>query len=97
METKIQLSTSTQYNLTHEEFLRMYTAMALVQYRHSCSPEYQQTKMVRRLRNDFKRFNAEIAKACEQDPNNLILSQIRNYIQRHLGFINSVTLEAEEV
>ncbi len=96
METRIQLSTSTQYNLSHEEFLRMYTAMALVQYRHSCTPDYCDAKMIRRLRNDFKRFNSEITKVCEQDPNNLVLSQIRNYIQRHLGFINSVTSSAEE-
>ncbi len=64
--------------------------MALVQYPFECDPEYRDHALIRRLCGDFNRFNSEIAKACDNDPNNLILSQIRASIQRHYGYLRKI-------
>ncbi len=90
MEQKIKLESVTKFNLTDAELKRLYTAIALLQYRDDCVPDYRDDAMILRLRNDFKRFNHEIAKIRNSDPNNLVLSQIQNFIQRHYGLIRKV-------
>ncbi len=90
METQIELTTSTKFSLSHEEKKRFYTAMALLQYKYECIPDYNEVALRRRLRNDFQRFNLEIIKVQEKDPNNLILSQVRNFFQHHYGNVKLV-------
>ena len=90
MESKIELTTSTKFSLSCEEKKRLYTALALLQYKYECIPDYNEVALRRRLRNDFQRFNLEIIKAQEKDPNNLILSQVRNFFQHHYGNVKLV-------
>ncbi len=90
MEKRVKLNTTTKFEISEEELTHLYTVMALVQYSYECEPDYRQAHLVRRLRNDFNRFNREMAKAHEEDPNNLVLSQVRNFVQRHYGYIKRV-------
>ena len=98
METEIKLTTSTKFNLSHEEKKRFYTALALFQYQYDCIPGYNEVALHRRLCNDFQRFNLEMTKVHENDPNNLRISQMRNFFQHHYGNIKQIVkLETEEV
>ena len=90
MEQKIKFTTSTKFSLSYEEKKHLYTALALLQYKYDCNPDYNEVTLRRRLRNDFQRFNLEMIKAQEKDPNNLILSQVRNFFQHHYGNIKLV-------
>ena len=85
MEKRIELTTSTNFELSHEETERLYTTLALFQYQYERTPDYNEVALRRRLCNDFQRFNTELIKMCESDPNNLRLSQIYNFFQRHYG------------
>ncbi len=95
MEQRIKLTTSTSFNLSDEELQRFYAVMSLLQYHHHRTPEYREKAIIRRLRNEFGRYNIEITKACESDPNNLALSQIRNFVQHHLGYLRKVCATME--
>lgn len=95
MEKRINLTTSTSFNVSDDEITRFYTAMALMKYHHQRIPNYNETELIRRLRNDFQRFNTEITKLCENEPNNLTLSQIRNFIEHHYGYLKRVNKELE--
>ncbi len=96
MEKRIKLTTTTSFNLSDEELQRFYTVMSLLQYHHHRTPEYRQESTIRRLRNEFSRYNVEIVKACQRDPNNLALSQIRNFIEHHYGYLKRVTKQIQE-
>lgn len=93
MEQKVKLITTTKFQLAEEEIHRLYSALALLQYPYECDPNYCNEHIIRRLRNDFNRFNNEMQTVCENNPNNLVLSQIRNFIQRHYGYLKRVTKE----
>ncbi|MFI3277805.1 MAG: hypothetical protein SNH13_07680 [Rikenellaceae bacterium] len=87
MEKRVKLNTITRFTPTDSELERLYILMGLVQYPYDCNPEYRDEKLIRRLCNEFNRFNIEITKASEKDSNNLILTQIRYFIQRHYGYL----------
>ena len=91
MEKRIKLTTSTSFKLSDEELQRFYAVMSLLQYHHHRTPDYHEESLIRRMRNEFSRYNAEIRKACESDPNNLVLSQIRNFIEHHYGYLKRMT------
>ncbi|MFI3320120.1 MAG: hypothetical protein SNH01_04700 [Rikenellaceae bacterium] len=91
MEKRIKLTTTTSFNLSDEELQRFYAVMSLLQYHHHRTPDYREEQVIRRLRNEFGRYNTEIAKACHKDPNNLALNQIRNFIEHHYGYLKRVT------
>ncbi len=91
MEKRVKFNTTTKFAIAEEELKRLYTLMALVQFPYDCDPEYREENLIRRLRNDFNRFNQELTKACENDPNNLVLNQIRNFVQRHSGYLRKVS------
>ena len=90
METKIKLQSATKFKLAQEEKKRLYTALALLQYQFDCTPDYDEVALRRRLCNDFQRFNLEMINAHENDPNNLRLSQVRNFFQYHYGSIKQI-------
>ena len=90
METKIKLQSATKFKLVQEEQKRLYTALALLQYQFDCTPDYDEVALRRRLCNDFQRFNLEMINAHENDPNNLRLSQVRNFFQHHYGSIKQI-------
>ena len=69
---------------------RLCTTLALFQYQYERTPDYNEIALRRRLQNDFQRFNLEIIKAHENDPNNLKLSQICNFFQRHYGSLKQI-------
>lgn len=93
MEKRIQLSTRTTFKLSSEEMERLYTAMALVTYRDMRNPDYKEGALLRRLCYEFGRYNHELDKTCKNDPNNLVLSQIRVFVQRHYGYLKTVAKE----
>ncbi len=93
MEQRVELKTHTMFRLTDEELKRLYTALALYHYEHQRTPDYKEDCIVRRLRNDFYRFHKEIIKIRASDPNNLVLSQIQNFIQQHYCRLNSIVKE----
>ncbi len=95
MDRRVKFNTTTKFELAEDELKHLYTLMALVQFPYDCDPEYRDYNMIRRLRNDFRRFNTEITKVCEADPNNLVLSQIRNFVQRHCGYLKKVSQKLE--
>lgn len=95
MDSRVQFTTATKFELSEHELKRLYTIMALVQFPYDCDPEYRDANLIRRLRNDFNRFNKEITKVCEADPNNLVLSQIRGFVQRHYGYLKRISKELE--
>ncbi len=96
MGKRVKFNTVTRFTLADEDLERLYTLMGLVQYPHDCNPEYQDEKLIRRLRNEFNRFNIEITKVYENDPNNLVLNQIRCFIQRHYGYLKLLAKEAQQ-
>ena len=97
MEQRIKLTQSTVFDISHEEMKHLYTMLALFQYQYGRNPDYNEITLRRRLRNDFYRFNLEIIKAHENDPNNLRLSQIRNFFECHYGSLKQiVNLDAKE-
>ncbi len=96
MERRVKFNTTTKFEIAEEELKYLYTLMALVQFPYDSDPEYRDYNLIRRLRNDFNRFNIEITKTCEKDPNNLILTQIRHFVQRHYGYLKRVSKEANE-
>ena len=96
MEKRIKLTTSTSFNLADDELKRFYTIMSLLQYCHQRTPDYKEVAIVKRLKNDFQRYNIEIIKACDSDPNNLILSQIRNFIEHHYGCLKRITKQLDK-
>ncbi len=93
MEQKVKFTSTTKFAITEEEFKHFYTVMALIHYPYECDPEYKDSRIIRRLHNDLHRFNQEIIKIHENDPNNLIVSQIRNFIHRHYGYIRKIDKE----
>ncbi|MFR9651870.1 MAG: hypothetical protein SNG35_07605 [Rikenellaceae bacterium] len=90
MERRVKFNTTTKFVIAEEELKYLYTLMALLQYPYESDPEYRDYNLIRRLRNDFKRFNEEITKLNETHPNNLALSQIRLFIQKHYGYLKRV-------
>ncbi len=90
METKIKLQSTSKFRIANEEKMRLYTALALLQYQFDCKPDYNEISLRRRLCNDFQRFNFELSLAHEKDPNNLRLSQVRNFVQHHYGNIKQI-------
>ena len=96
MEQKIELTTSTNFELSQDETKRLYTTLALFQYQYERTPDYNEVALRRRLCNDFQKFNAEMIKVHEADPNNLRISQIRNFFQRHYGIIKQIVKQEEE-
>ncbi|MFI3322956.1 MAG: hypothetical protein R3Y50_10635 [Rikenellaceae bacterium] len=96
MDRRVEFNTVTKFELSKEELTHLYTLMSLVQFPYDCDPTYREDALIRRLCNEFNRFNIEITKACENDPNNLVLSQIRNYIQRHYGFLKRINKEHKQ-
>ncbi|MFR9503395.1 MAG: hypothetical protein SNH73_02940 [Rikenellaceae bacterium] len=96
MEKRVRFNTVTKFQLSDEELKHLYTLMALIHFPYDCDPEYKDYNLVRRLCNDFNRFNMEMTKRCESDPNNLVLSQIRNFIQRHYGYLKRVSRDLQE-
>ncbi|MFI3331609.1 MAG: hypothetical protein R3Y38_07370 [Rikenellaceae bacterium] len=90
MEQRIKLITKTVYDLEPSELRQYYLMMALMLYRHSCKPEYNERKMLLRLRNELKRYNQEMIKLREKDSNNLTLSQIQNFMQKNYGFVRKL-------
>ncbi len=96
MNEKVKFNTATKYQITESELKHLYTVMALMQFPYECNPEYKDRNLVRRLRNKFNDFNLEMTKVCENDPNNLILSQVHNFIQRHYGYLRKVSAMLEE-
>ncbi|MFR9557440.1 MAG: hypothetical protein SNF68_06615 [Rikenellaceae bacterium] len=95
MERRVKFNTTTKFEIAEEELKYLYTLMALIQYPYDCDPKYRDHNLIRRLHNDFNRFNQEMAKACESDPNNLVLSQVRNFVQRHYGYLRRVNKNQE--
>ncbi|MFR9651679.1 MAG: hypothetical protein SNG35_06625 [Rikenellaceae bacterium] len=90
MERRVKFNTTTKFVIAEEELKLLYTIMALLQYPYEIDPEYRDYNLIRRLRNDFKRFNKEITKLGEIYPNNLVISQIRLFIQKHYGYLKRV-------
>ncbi len=90
VDQRIGLKTSTNFELSSEETKRLYTALALFQYQYERTPDYNEIAIHRRLRNQFQRFNRELIRLHENDPNNLLLSQIRNFFQRHYGAVKNI-------
>ncbi len=95
MERRVKFNTTTKFELAEEELKYLYTLLAIVQFPYDCDPDYKDRKLIRRLHNELKRFNIEMAKVCESAPNNLVLSQIRNFIQRNYGYLKRVNKEIE--
>ncbi len=90
MESRIELATTTNFDLPQQEQKRLYTALALLQYKHDRTPNYNEKALRRRLCHELKRFNTEATKAFENDPNNLRLSQVCNFFQRHYGQLHYI-------
>lgn len=44
-----------------------------------------------RLRGEFKRFNSELVRLHELDPNNLIINQLSNFISMRYGELNRLS------
>ncbi|MFI3261942.1 MAG: hypothetical protein R3Y26_03430 [Rikenellaceae bacterium] len=95
MEKRVNLSTRTKFEITDEEKKYLYTLMALTQYSYNCNPEYNENVIIKRLCNDFNRFNIEISRVFEKDPNNLCLSRLRNFIERHYGYLKKISKDLE--
>lgn len=93
MENRIELVLATHFDLSDAELIRLYTALGLLQYKYDRNPDYDEQAVLRRLRNDFNRFNKELIKIREKDPNNLLLSQVQNFMQRHYGNLRDITNE----
>jgi len=98
METhdKIELTTSTIFDLSKAESKRLYTALALFQYQFERTPNYNEKAIIRRLHNDFQKFNQELIKISAKDPNNLVVSKIHNFFERHYSYIKHVVKEYDE-
>ena len=92
---KIELTSATVFNLSKDENERLYTALALFEYQYECTPDYKQQVLLRRLRNDFERFNRELIQLSEKEPNNLIISKMRTFFQKHYSCIKKVIKECE--
>ena len=92
---KIELTPATVFNLSKDENERLYTALALFQYPYRSIPDYKQQVLLRRLRNDFERFNRELIQLSENDPNNLIISKMRTFFQKHYSCIKKVVKECD--
>ncbi|MFI3330619.1 MAG: hypothetical protein R3Y38_02320 [Rikenellaceae bacterium] len=90
MEQRIKLITKTVYDLDPRELRKYYVSMALQLYRHSCEPEYNEHKMLLRLRNELQRYNEEMIKLRKADYNNLTLSKVQNFIQKNYGFVREL-------
>ena len=97
MESKIELTTFTNFELSHNELKRLYTSMALHQYQYDRKPDYDEVALRRRLCNEFQRFNLTAIKALEDDPNSLRLSQICNFFQRHYGYMRDIVKQDREM
>lgn len=94
--SRVKLTTLGCYEVDPSEKRRAYTTLALMQYYYECDPEYNENKVLRRLYNDFERYNQEIIKISDLDPNNLALNGIRNYISRNLGILRTIIKESGE-
>lgn len=90
MEPRIKLTPTTHFDLSHEEAKHLYTSIALAQYPYKRKPDYNEITLRRRLCNDFHRFNTELIKIHENDPNNHRISQLRNFIQHHYGSLKQI-------
>ncbi len=96
MNEKVKFNTATKFKVAESELKHLYTVMALMQFPYECNPEYKDRNLVKRLRNRFNSFNLEMTRVCENDPNNLVLSQVHNFVQRHYGYLKKVSAMLEE-
>ncbi len=99
MEQRIKLTSTTTFILEREEKRRLYTSLALSQYRYLRYPSYNEQQLLESLEKKFKRFYTQIQQQAESDPNNLILHQIRCFFDMHycqLKELNEKGVECRE-
>ncbi len=82
-EEKIQLESLTKFVLSKNEKERFYVKMALLRYFHDCVPDYDEQSLLIKLSKRFEKYNKEIIRLSELDPNNLILNDLRVFINSH--------------
>ena len=97
IDQRIELKTSTTFELSSDEMKRLYTALALFQYQYERTPNYDEATLYKRLCKDFQRFNFELIRLHENDPNNLVLSQIRYFFQCHFGSVKKIVKRSEQL
>ncbi len=96
MESRVTLTTKTKFEVSKQEMRRFYITMALEQYSYKCEPEYSEAYLLRRLRNDFNRFNRAMIKVCDVADNDLTLYQMRCFAQHHYGALRRLVGEIEQ-
>ncbi len=92
-EKRIKLKKKLKYRVTMKEKRRLYTSIALIKYHYDCQPDYDSTRLLMRLCRIFGRYNSEILRLIEKEPNNYILHDLSGFLSRHYGGIKAVLKE----
>ncbi len=90
---KVRLTTSNTFVLESEEVKRLYTYLALFQYRYLRIPDYKEHLLFESLEKDFKKFYIEMQNQTERDPNNLTLNRILAFFDTHYKHIKKINNE----
>ncbi len=93
MEQRIKLTTRTIHDISPDEMKRMFTTLSLFLYPYERTAEYKENHMLMRLRNDMERFTHEIREFHKQNPNNLTIGKMCNFMQHQYIYLRNMLKE----
>ncbi len=93
MEQKIKLTTRTVHDISPDEMRRMFTTLSLFEYPYMREPDYKERQMLLRIRNDLRRFTQEVQAIYRENPNNLTISKMCNFIQHQYIYLKNMLRE----
>ena len=93
---KIRLITVNSFDLPEEELKKLYTYLALFQYRYLRIPEYNEKALLIKFHREIKKFLVGSKELMEKDQNNHTLHQITTFFDNHHKHLSKI-IEKEKI